>query len=150
MDEHIDITLSADDDGFISQECPACIRRFKIVPGEGSDKPISFCPYCRHQGHDCWWTPEQAEYLSGIVGEQVIGPELDKLAREFDRDSSGGGFVQIAMNVASPPAPVRPGEPNEDLPIVRFPCCNERIKHDGKESQLSCIICGILRITESS
>lgn len=149
MDEHIDVDLSTDDNGFISQECPACGRRFKIVPDEGSDKTMSFCPYCQHEGHDCWWTPEQAEYLAAVVGDRVIGPRIDQMAHEFNRSSSDG-FVQISMQVSPSPTPVRPRESNEALPIAYFACCDERIKHDGEASQLACIICGVRRGVETT
>jgi hypothetical protein len=142
MEERINVDLAADDDGFVSQECPACERRFKIVPGEGSDKPVSFCPYCRHNGHDCWWTPEQAKYLSAIIGEQVFGPELDQMAREFNRGSSGG-FIRMSAQITRPHVPVRPDEPTVAWPIVHFACCNERIKYDDKDAQVACVICGV-------
>ena len=141
MEEHINVNLAADDDGFVSQECPACERRFKIIPGEGSDQPIAFCPYCRHNGRDCWWTPEQAEYLSAIVGAQVVGPELDRMARDFNRGSASG-FIRMSVEVTRPREPLRPNEPNDAWPILHFACCNERIKHDGSEARVACVICG--------
>lgn len=147
MEERINVDLATDQDGFVSQECPACERRFKVIPGEGSDRPISFCPYCQHEGRSCWWTPEQAEYLSAIVGEQVLGREFDELERVFNSGSSGG-FFQMSLQVTRPPTPVRPSEPSDSSPIFHFVCCNERIKHDGKESKLACIICGVQKDVE--
>lgn len=143
MKERVKVSLATDDDGFVSQECPACRRRFKTVFGEGSDKPISCCPYCSHRGRNCWWTPEQAKYLSGVVAQQVISPKLDKAARDFNRGSSRG-IWRMSVKVNRPSLPQRPVEPNLDWSILHFACCNERIKHDGKESQIKCVICGAL------
>ena len=142
MENQIEVSLATDNDGFLSQECPACERRFKIVPGEGSDKPVSFCPYCRHNGHDCWWTPQQAEYISGVVGEQVVVPELDQMARDFNR-GSGRGFIRMSVKVTRPRVPSRPDEPNDVWPVTKFECCNERIKHDGQATGVACVICGV-------
>ena len=65
------VSLNTDDDGFLSQRCPSCERRFKVKFGEGSDRPISFCPYCGHNEEGCWWTQEQADYLAAQAGNQA-------------------------------------------------------------------------------
>jgi len=141
MDKQMKVTLGTDDDGFLSQECPSCERRFKVNFSEGSDQPISFCPYCGHNDTGCWWTPEQAEYLSGKAAEEVVGPELEKMARDFNRKSSGG-LISMNMKVSHSPTPPAPEEPNDGWPIVTFECCGERIKHDEQNSELRCVICG--------
>jgi len=141
MGNSVTVSFNTDSDGFLSQECPSCERRFKAKLGEGSDQPISFCPYCGHSGRDCWWTPEQVEYLSTKVSNEVIGPQLDAMARDFNRKTAGG-FVSMSMEVSKTPIPLQPYEPNDDWPKAKFECCNEVIKHDGKVHRLHCIICG--------
>jgi len=141
MDKNVKVTLSTDNDGFLSQECPGCQRRFKVNFSEGSDQPISFCPYCGHNGTGCWWTPEQAEYLSAKAGKEIIAPELDKMARDFNRKTKDG-LISMNMKVSHSPTPPPPKEPNEDWPQVTFSCCDEVIKHDGQNSDLRCVICG--------
>lgn len=141
MSDHVTVSLPTDDDGFLSQECPGCERRFKVNFNEGSDQPISFCPYCGHNATGCWWTPEQAEYLSAKAAEEVVGPELEKMARDFNRKSSGG-LISMNMEVSRSPTPPSPEEPNDNLPVTTFECCGERIKHDGQKSMLRCVICG--------
>lgn len=134
MGKTIQVELSTDEDGFVSKECPACHRRFKIRHGEGSDKPLSFCPYCKHKGRNCWLTREQAAYLRAVASNHVLGPALDKLQR------ASGRYLQVKVN--RPRTPSKPIEPSEALPLAHFACCNERVKHDGKESRLTCVICG--------
>lgn len=138
----IHISLNADENGYISQECPACKRHFKIKPGEGSDQPVSYCPYCAHQGQDCWWTQEQADYLSGVVGKTLIEPKLDKMAKDFNREAGSGNFINMTMAVKHSSNPTKPEEPNDKMPLITFECCGESIKHDGNNSALNCIICG--------
>ena len=141
MKKRISVSLSTDDDGLLSQECPSCERRFKVKYNEGSDQPISFCPYCGHNDTGCWWTPEQAEYLSGRAAEEIVAPELGKMARNFNRKSRGGLF-SMSTKVRRSPAPPPPKELDNDWPHVTFSCCGEVIKHDGQSSDLRCIICG--------
>ena len=141
MKESFHVSLMTDDDGFLSQECPSCKRRFKATFNEGSDKPISFCPHCGHNDTGCWWTAEQAEYLSGKAAEEIVAPELNKIARDFNRKSSGG-LISMNMKVSHSTTPPAPEESNDDWPVVTFDCCGGRIKHTGQNSELRCIICG--------
>ena len=142
MGNTLSVRFSTDSEGFLSQECPSCKTRFKVRFGEGSDQPIAFCPYCDHNGKDCWWTPEQAEYMSATVGSEVVGPELDKMAREFNRKTRGrNNLISMSMKVSHSEAPIQPDEPEEAWMKTRFQCCDETIKHQEGE-HLRCIICG--------
>jgi hypothetical protein len=144
----IPISLHTDSDGFVSQECPACLGRFKTKFGEGSAEPISFCPYCSHLGRDCWWTPEQAEYIRDVgqqAASELISKELGKMAKDFSR-KSGSGLLKVKMDVRSSrgPTPTAPSEPDLDMPIFEYGCCGEHIKYSAAEGiqNLCCIICG--------
>lgn len=136
------VSLETDADGFVSQECPSCMRRFKVKFGEGSDRPIGSCPYCSHAGRDCWWTQAQADYFAAVAGQEVVGPMLDKFARNINRGNRSGSVLNIKASVNHGPRPIRPSEPNDSMPSMTFACCNERIKHDGASARLHCIICG--------
>ena len=137
----IKVSIEVDDDGFMSQECPSCTRRFKIKPGEGSDEPVRFCPYCDHTGDGCWWTQEQADYLGAVAGAEFLEPELDRLAKSIN-SSGAGGFLSMSMTVEKPKRPQAPHEATEGWPTVLFPCCGEEIQHDGDNEDLFCVICG--------
>ena len=133
------VNLPTDADGFLSQECPSCEQRFKVLFGEGSADPISFCPYCGHKGEACWHTKEQVAYIQALAAEIVLGPELKGLERELK--SASGGFLKIAMKTELPKAGSPPMETDESLDIIRFPCCNETVKL-ARQSKHFCIICG--------
>ncbi len=141
MEQSISVSMPTDQDGFLSHECPSCRRRFRVVYGQGSDKPVSCCPYCSHRGTGCWWTAEQAEYVQGVLVQEVIAPKLDQMASRFNRNA-GQGLVKMRMNVQHQPAALAPLETAESLPKFLFSCCNETIKHDGRSSLLNCVICG--------
>ncbi len=138
---NITVSIPTDEDGFISQVCLSCRRRFKVKFGEGSDKPVGFCPYCAKQGDD-WFTESQHAYFVSAVNERVVGPMLDDFASRINRMNRSRGLVRVGAEIThDPPAP-EPIEPEEDWPIVTFSCCDEPIKHDGNQEVLHCIICG--------
>jgi len=142
MSNKFKVPLKTDSHGFISQECPNCEKRFKVKYGEGSDKPISFCPYCGHKGNNCWWTKEQADYLGSVVIKEAVEPKFEKMAREINRKSSRSGSISMSMDFKKSPKPVVPQETEDDWPSISFECCDETIKYEQGQGPLFCIICG--------
>lgn len=133
------VNFPTDTDGFLSQECPSCEQRFKVRFGEGSEEPISFCPYCGHNGRDCWYTKEQVAYIEAVDANCVLGPELKKLEREMKRASGGLLKIDMKTDLRRPGSP--PMETDEPLDILRFTCCNETVKLTRHDRHY-CIICG--------
>ncbi len=138
------VSFNTDSEGFISQECPACERRFKIQPGKGSPRPVSHCPFCKHFGADCWFTPEQVEYVGSVAARDVLGPHLEKLDRAFRQLGSGsGGMIKVTGRVQKPRVPPTPVErDNEMSSKATFDCCGETIRHDTVNRPIYCVICG--------
>ena len=135
----MEINFSTDTDGFLSQECPSCNQQFKVILGEGSEEPISFCPYCGHSGRDCWFTQEQIDHIHGVAIDVFLAPELKKLERQLMGVNSDLLKVDFNSSIADvPPSPV---DADRDFEIFRFPCCNETIKVN-RHDKLFCIICG--------
>jgi len=135
----LEVSFPTDADGFLSQECPSCEQRFKVVFGEGSEEPISYCPYCGYNGQDCWHTQAQIDYLQAVATNVVLGPELKKFERQMKGMSKG--FLQIDMKSNLPKPPPAPMETDDPFDILRFPCCNETIKAT-RHDQHFCTICG--------
>lgn len=135
----MEVKFDTDSDGFLSQECPSCQQRFKVLFGSGSDKPVSFCPYCCHNEHDCWWTPEQIDYIQSVTTDVVVRPELEKFQRQLKHTSSE--FFQIKMTSGIPDPIASPVEADDSLKVLRFQCCGETIKVDQR-NRYYCIICG--------
>lgn len=133
------ISFPTDADGYLSQECPSCEQRFKVLFGEGSKEPISFCPYCGNKGRDCWYTKDQVEYINAAATDVVLRPELMRLEREMKKASSG--LLNIDMKTEIPEAGSPPMETDEMLDILHFPCCNETVKLKRHDRHF-CIICG--------
>lgn len=147
MSEQTTISIPTDDDGFISRKCPACSKLFKAKYGEGSDKPLSHCPYCDATGDD-WFTDEQRAYVQAVgvnFARSIVSRELGKMAQCFNQGMPRVGFITAKMtHTPSPerPVPPVPTESDEPMPVALFECCNEKIKHDGSKEALHCVICG--------
>jgi hypothetical protein len=141
MNKTSSISFSLDSDGFLSQECPTCVKIFKTKPGSGSEKPIGFCPYCGYQGLDCWWTTEQVEYIQGMAQHEFVNPLLN----EF-QDSLKSSFNKYASNISvkadhiNSTKPLPPGESDSPMNTTVTECCNESIKHSEPIS--FCLACG--------
>jgi hypothetical protein len=135
----LEIILSTDTDGFLSQECPSCNQQFKVVLGEGSEEPISFCPYCGHEGRDCWFTQEQIDHIQGVAVDIFFEPELKKMQGQLNNISCD--LLKVDTNFTSPDIPVSPIEPDRAFDMFCFPCCKETIKAE-RHDKLFCIICG--------
>lgn len=138
----ISVSLATDSEGFLSQECPHCSRRFKVRFEQGTGKALGHCPYCGHAGKDCWWTTEQAEYLTGVMSQKVVEPMLDKFARDLRGLNSQSSLIKVTAKVTNRAAPRTPTESEAPMPTLTFSCCNETIKHDGTTNPLHCVICG--------
>jgi hypothetical protein len=138
----ISVSLSTNAAGFLSQECPACERTFKVQPGKGSPNPVTHCPYCNHEGEGCWLTKAQAQYVGAYGASHLLGPQLDEMAREVNRSARRGGMFSVKMTVNKPRPPRAPEEPEDEMPSVNFECCGETIRHDGATARLHCPICG--------
>ncbi len=138
------VPLAVDSDGFLRRECPGCLRQFKCFYGRHPDAPDTYvepdadptCPYCGHSaGPDTWWTPEQAEYLSGAALQGAM-PEVDRALRKA---FSGPGMSYTPSRRGGAPEP-QP-EPN-DMALWEPPCHPwEPVKVEVLPGRF-CFVCG--------
>ncbi len=135
----MEIRFPTDADGFLSQECPSCEQRFKVIFGEGSEESISYCPYCGHNGENCWFTQAQSDYMQLVAANVALGPELKKLKHQLKGMSKGFLKVDMTPDLSEPPP--TPAETDDPLDLLHLPCCNETIKVTRHERHF-CIICG--------
>jgi hypothetical protein len=143
MSRSVPLSFPLDAEGFLSQECPTCERRFKVKFSQEPDgKFLSHCPYCGHEGQKCWWTSEQVTYIQSQTKASVINP----LLRDFQRDLQGlnnqGAGITVRSQPIRDPQVVPPAETNEAMRLHTFACCDEQIKIVNWEGPVHCIICG--------
>jgi hypothetical protein len=142
------LSLPSDEDGFISRECPTCLGRFKAPVIERS-VAVHYCPYCSHQGDDCWWTPEQLEFIQR-ASQELIRPELEEIAREFE--SHSGGLISFKADLSPSQPTIEPTEVNDASEVHTFTCCGTTAKLDasrltsldGSPTHPYCPMCGTL------
>jgi len=146
--DEIELSMSVplDSEGFLRRQCPTCEREFKWKPaGEGVEETPSpeggyFCPYCAVQAPpDSWWTEAQIEDAKARAFDQVVKPQLDKLA-----DAAGSsGFLEVEVSVPEPDEPPKLDE-QDDMRQVVFPCHPEEpVKVlDEWDRAVHCLICG--------
>lgn len=135
----MEISFATDMSGFLSQECPSCEQIFKVRFGDGSQEVISYCPYCGHEGQQCWFTPEQVNYMQMVATSIVVGPEIKKFQRQLESSSKGMFKRSHKKNLPKPGPP--PIETEDSFSSIHFSCCNETIKVKD-HSHHFCIICG--------
>jgi NAD-dependent SIR2 family protein deacetylase len=143
---NIALTLPADEDGFLSRECPTCLGRFKGAIVDGS-LDVHYCPYCGHNGDDCWWTPEQLAYARAIAMQEVL-PEIDHMMDEIAQSS--GGLIKVTAERSTPDGPVVPDESGGPDELHTFACCGAQAKlesgllvtTDGGTGVPTCPRCG--------
>lgn len=123
----------------MSQECPRCVRRFKVNPEELALTKIGHCPYCDHDGEKCWWTPGQAAVIKGF-GARYIAERMNEGMRARGSKLWKPGPL--------PTVPDAPAESVDELPTAfTFTCCNATIRHDGASAALRCVVCGTKAVT---
>ena len=144
MDDHnsIKVSIPADNDGFVRQQCPSCGREFKAPIEDEELVTPGYCPYCGHQD-ESWFTAEQIEQFEAqtlaAVMPQLKG-ELDKTARDINRIS--GGFLTMSVKSDDIDVPVMAPEA-PDMKFVTSPCCGARLKLDDDWcGEMFCPECG--------
>lgn len=130
----VEIRLNTDSEGFISQECPACAHRFKVKLGSGAPRPVTYCPYCRHENEGRWWTKPQASYIESAAG--LNDQALERMLLDVLK-----GSKEVSLKKLPGSEPVAPSEPEEAWAVVEFPS-KELVRHDGSKSKLYCPVTG--------
>jgi len=143
MSTSLDISFPLDEDGFLSQQCPTCMKVFKVdLAQEPTGKQLSYCPYCGHHGQECWWTTEQVEYINGAVQNQALNPIIRDFQKNLQGLNNPGGGFTVTTTPIRDDVVVPPSEPGADMPKHLFRCCDETIKHLAGTQELHCVICG--------
>jgi hypothetical protein len=128
MAEEFSILLPLDSGGFLRRQCPTCEREFKWLGSTDEDAPPAavpdagyHCPLCGVQAaSDAWWTRPQLDLATATAAKEIVGPELENMADKFNR-STGGGIIEISMEVSQPAEPPTLIEP-DDMRRVDFAC----------------------------
>lgn len=147
-DFELSMSVPLDSEGFLRRECPTCERELKwrvADENEGATPAPEggyFCPYCAVQAPpDSWWTTAQINSAQAQAFDQVLKPELDKLAGS----AGGSGFLQLEVSVPEPDPPSALDE-QDDMRRIDFRCHSEdSVKVlDDWVRPVHCLICGLV------
>ena len=140
----LEISIPADNDGYVLFQCPICGEYFKITPDDYEDDGVLeiHCPCCGLCGENYLTEDvlELAHTKVQNVAMDLIHNELKTWERQFS-----GGMVSFKVN-SKPKAefenPVRAGI--EALAVTSFVCCKRsaKIKPLLKITGCYCPFCG--------
>jgi hypothetical protein len=142
VERTVQFSFPTDSDGFISQKCPTCRRRFKVRVSARGRYSLHYCPYCGLESDKGWLTEEQQEYVCAAGTEHVMEPLLDALARALEPIGGAGNFAALGVNCDKPIVPPKPVEADRPMALFRSDCCREPVKHDPAVSPQYCVVCG--------
>ena len=141
----MNISIPADDDGYVILQCPNCSTYFKLKPSDAEDDGVLdiYCPSCGLIG-ESYITQDVLELaitMSQNFALDMIHKEFKKMERQFK-----GGPVTI--KAGAPPkheteSPIRSGI--DALEITYFPCCKReaKIKPLLRMTGCYCPFCGV-------
>jgi hypothetical protein len=143
----VEITLPADNEGYVPFECPHCSDRFKLSAAEyeGFEGDDIWCPLCGlNSAKSDFLTQEFLEAARQHV-ENFAREALHKMSKNIERKTRHNKGVRFEAG----PAPKRravPGLPQEvaDMAIVNLKCCDMSVKTavPGGLAVLYCPYCG--------
>lgn len=140
-----EVSIPADDDGFVLLQCTLCGEFFKIRPEDyqADDVIEIWCPSCGLKSDDYFTDDvlELAEKKAENYATDLIYNEMKKWERQFK-----GSFISLKVN--------RKPQPREEYPInygidtlevMKYPCCKRdaKIKPIYKMCGSYCPFCGV-------
>lgn len=135
----MELSFKSDEDGFISRECRACERVFKICLSASKGAAFRYCPYCGVEGRN--WSTSRQKNFAKKAGRDRFQSELTAVLQRALR----GSILQL-----KPKSPVVKRsiertarlEDNSNWPELSFPS-GFRIKHDGTQMEFFCPVTGV-------
>jgi Zn finger protein HypA/HybF involved in hydrogenase expression len=78
------ISFTPDEKGRMGRVCPSCEQYFKVKFGTGLPIAYQMCPYCGCKDESSkFFTQDQIKYAHGIIANEIIVPELEKLKKSL-------------------------------------------------------------------
>lgn len=125
---HMEISLPADNDGFILFQCPLCGEYFKLCADDihADDTLEIWCPCCGLIS-DSYLTDEVIE-LAQTMALNLTNKLLFQEMKEWERNIKGKGISFKAGKQPEPQAETPIASLIEALEIVSFACCKKEAK----------------------
>ena len=141
----MEISIPADNDGYILLQCPICGEYFKITTTDYKDERVLnlFCPACGLFSEN-YFTDDVLELAQAMVknyANNLLYEEMKKWEKQLK-----GSFVSFKAGKKPDPEPEIPIKSGIDaLSIAHFPCCvkSAKVKTILKITGCYCPFCGV-------
>ena len=144
--ETIEISIPADNDGFVLLQCSHCGEFFKLSVSDCEDDYILnvFCPSCGLIS-DSYITEDVKELAMAIAENYALDKLYDAL-KDIEKSTKGSNFIQFKAGKKPKhkvESPIRLGI--ENLEIAYFNCCQKsaKIKPLLRMAGCCCPFCGV-------
>ena len=146
-DKIIQISIPADEDGFVSFECPHCEQRFKLRADEFEESNIInlFCPLCG-LAHDLdhFYSKDFIEKATNLANQEAMETIYD-MFKNLERKSRGNKFVKFKAGPKTRVDIKKIYENIDELIEVEVECCNRHLKVTELDKLIGvyCSYCGV-------
>lgn len=143
---NFELSIPADDEGFISMECPYCGNWFKLNSEEFQDSSVIdlYCPACGLVNQiSNFYSQEVIEKAEEVVMDYAID-ELNKMFKGLERSTRGSKFIQFKSKPIKKEFGKELYETVDELEITILTCCNKNIKVNLLDKYIGvyCPYCG--------
>lgn len=146
MDERIRISIPADDEGYVSFQCPNCRERFKLHAAEFDEEDWStlYCPLCGLSNEPGTFLTPDVHRVAQAHAENLLQDLVDDMLKGFERSTRGSKFIKFKRGPKPPKVPIPELREVTDLAIVQYPCCGytAKVAHSDALSGTYCPYCG--------
>lgn len=140
------IDLPADEEGYVSFECPRCGDRFKLHAGEYNDEdPVSlYCPLCGLSANRAEFLTKKVRDVAHQHADNMAMEAVHEIFKGLERKMRGNKFVRFETGPAPKKKPVPELREVTDLGVVEFLCCDRtaKVPHSDALSVTYCPYCG--------
>ena len=146
------ISIPADEDGYVKFKCPYCNEKFKLNASEIKDSDVVnlYCPVCGLTNEvSSYYSDEVIEKAISIVENEAMNMIYDMFKGLERRTRSNKNCTVKAGK--KPSIPIKEIYENiDELIEVRLSCCNKRIKVRELDRLIGvyCVYCGVKEYEE--
>lgn len=141
------VSLTGDEDGFLSRQCPSCQRVFKrpVHRIQAADSSAPYCPYCAVANDDDWETAAQQTYYQAAMDRAA----MKYVHEQFNKSMGSIQSESLRFTPGTPDLPPDPGspppDPSQGFVRVDVPCHEDdpfKVA-EATSGDVVCTVCGI-------
>lgn len=142
----MEISIPADDAGYVLLQCPKCGEKFKLTPTDIESDEVEdiYCPLCGLTS-ESFWTDDGFELAQAKMLNQFMG-NLQKELKALERKTRNS-MMQIKAGKYKEEDEIPINSTVDPMEIVQLDCCNRsaKIRYLLSYSGYYCPFCGGLR-----